>query len=224
MTTFDSLAEGLSTFTMEMKELQISLKYKKKKTLFLFDEIGRGTSADDGEAIAYATLDFLTSQENNSVTFFATHYHNLVPAISKFDNIQIKHMDCIPLPNNKIKFSRKLIDGPGDGSYGIIVAASCGVPDVLIRSAQNYNKIYAPLKRSRYNKKVEGIICPFCENNPVQETHHIVDQLQGKVESILINGVKKSINHPSNIIMICGSCHNKITRKELIVNTKRDIE
>lgn len=223
MTTFDSLAEGLSTFTMEMKELQISLKYKKKKTLFLFDEIGRGTSVDDGEALAYATLDYLSSQDNNSVTFFATHYHNLVPNISNFNNILIKHLDCVLLPNNKIKFSRKLTDGPGDGSYGIIVAASCGIPDSLIRSAQNYNKVFAPLKKSRYNTKIEGIICPFCETEPVQETHHIIDQKQGTVESIIVNGIKKSINHPSNLIMICGSCHNKITRGLLVLNTKREL-
>lgn len=215
MTTYDSLSEGLSTFTMEMKELYLALKYTNEKSLFLLDEIGRGTSVEDGEAIAYATLEFLSSRENKGVTFFATHYHNLVKEIKKHDNILIKHLDCYVNEKGKLKFSRILKDGEGTGSYGIDVAESCGLPKSLIRVAQNYNKKYAPLKFSHYNSKVMGIICPFCENEEVQETHHKINQKQGKVKSVIINGVKKSINHKSNIIMICGTCHNKITNEEM---------
>lgn len=215
MTTYDSLSEGLSTFTMEMKELYISLKYSDKKSLFLLDEIGRGTSVEDGEAIAYATLEFLSSQNNKSVTFFATHYHNLVDNIKKHDNILIKHLDCYLDNKGKLKFSRTLKDGAGSGSYGIDVAESCGLPKSLIRVAKNYNKKYAPLKISHYNNKVMGIICPLCETEEVQETHHKINQEQGKVKAVEINGVKKSINHKNNLIMICGTCHNKITNHEM---------
>lgn len=215
MTTFDSLSEGLSTFTMEMKELQIALKFNKKKALFLLDEIGRGTSVEDGEAIAFATLEYLSQSKNNSVAFFATHYHNLAPNISKYSNILVKNMDCWLDEKMKLVFSRKLKDGPGTGSYGIDVAASCGLPIELIRVARNYNKKYAPIKKSRYNSKVEGILCPVCEENPVQETHHIIDQKQGKVKEVEIRGVKRHVHHKENLIMICASCHHKITQGEI---------
>lgn len=217
MTTYDSLSEGLSTFTMEMKELSIALKHTKEKALFLFDEIGRGTSVEDGEAIAFATLEYLSNSKNKGLTFFATHYHDLVGKINTFENIEITHLECYIDEKGKLVFPRNLKSGAGSGSYGIEVAKSCGLPDSMIRVAQNYNKKYAPLKFSRYNKKVMGIICPFCEENPVQETHHKINQEQGKVKEIIINGIKKSINHKENLIMICGSCHNKITEKEMQV-------
>jgi DNA mismatch repair protein MutS len=220
MTTFDSLSEGLSTFTMEMKELQTSLKYRKKRTLFLFDEIGRGTSVEDGEAIAFATIDYLSHNDNNSVTFFATHYHNLYSNIENYKNVLVKNLDCFVDSRGKIKFSRVLKEGPGDGSYGIDVALSCGLPDDLIRVAKNYNKKYAPLKISRYNKNVHGVICPICNENPVQETHHIVDQKQGKVKKFIVNGKTISINNKDNLIMLCSNCHDKITKKEIILIEK----
>lgn len=215
MTTYDSLSEGLSTFTMEMKELQSALKFRKKRALFLLDEIGRGTSVEDGEAIAYATLDYLSQEKNNSVAFFATHYHGLGSKIGEFKNISIKNMDCWLDDKLKLKFSRKLKDGVGTGSYGIDVAASCGLPDSLVRIAQNYNKKYAPLKISRYNAQVEGIICPICNENAVQETHHVIDQKQGTVKSVVIRGITRHINHKENLIMICASCHHKITQEEI---------
>jgi DNA mismatch repair protein MutS len=215
MTTYDSLSEGLSTFTMEMKELQIALKYTKEKSLFLLDEIGRGTSVEDGEAIAYATLEYLSSKENKGVAFFATHYHNLVDEIKKLENVSIKHLDCHIDDNGKLQFSREIKDGAGSGSYGIDVADSCGLPKSLIRVAKNYNKKYAGLKFSHYNNKVMGIICPLCESEEVQETHHKINQKQGRVKAVVINGVRKNINHKNNLIMICGSCHNKITNKEM---------
>ena len=80
------------------------------------------------------------------------------------------------------------------------------------------------MKKSRYNSNVRGIICPLCDNNPVQETHHIIDQKQGQIKEVIINGIKKHINHKDNLMMICGSCHNKITRKEISIVRKRDVK
>ena len=220
MTTYDSLSEGLSTFTMEMKELKESLRYMNEKSLFLFDEIGRGTSVEDGESLAFATLDYLSKESNLGLTFFATHYHKLVPSIINYKNIEVCHMDTYLNEDGKLSFSRKLFEGKGSGSYGIEVAGSCGIPEEMIRVAKNYSKTYAPLKTSRYNSNVKGLICPICENNPVQETHHIIDQKQGRVKEVVIDGIKKHINHKDNLLMICGACHNKITRKELILNRK----
>lgn len=223
MTTYDSLSEGLSTFTMEMKELKESLNYTNKRSLFLFDEIGRGTSVEDGEAIAFATLDYLSKESNIGLTFFATHYHKMAPRLESLKNISIKNMETYIDSYGNLDFTRKLEDGVGDGSYGIDVALTCGLPPELVRIAKNYNKQYSGLKTSRYNTNVKGIICPICDNNPVQETHHIIDQKQGRIKEVIISGVKKNINHKDNLVMICGSCHNKITRKEIEIITKKDV-
>lgn len=219
MTTFDSLSEGFSTFTMEMKELQEALKHKDKKALFLFDEIGRGTSVKDGQAIAYATLAYLSQKENDALTLFATHYHDLVPELEKIKSIDIKHMECYADENGVLVFPRNLKDGEGTGSYGIEVASSL-LPKNLITIAKRYNSEYNPLKISNYNSVVKGTTCPICKSNPVQETHHIVEQMSGKVKSYKSKGVEKSINDKSNLVMICATCHEKITRKEMEITRK----
>lgn len=224
MSTYDNLSQGLSTFTMEMTELQVALKYYNKRSVFLFDEIGRGTSVEDGEAIAYATLAYLNKPENNSITLFATHYHNLVEAIAKISNLEIKHLSCYTTSEGNLIFSRKLSDGPGEGSYGIEVARSCGLPEEIIRIAQRYSQEIAPIKTSRYNSKVVGDICPICKENPVQQTHHLVEQKQGQVKQYEDQGAVKGINNASNLLMICSSCHEKITRGEIQVSKKLGIK
>lgn len=221
MTTYDQLSEGLSTFTMEMIELQLALKKVEEKTLFLFDEIGRGTSVEDGEALAFATLEYLRRKENKSLTLFATHYHKLFDNIKNFDNLIINHVHCEINENDEIVFYRKLMDGPGTGSYGIVVAKSCGLPEEIIRLAQNYNKKFGKTIQSRYNSSVIGSICPICNVNQVSETHHIVDQLQGKVKKFIVNGVTRDINDKANLILICPNCHDDVTQKKLHVEKRK---
>jgi len=68
---------------------------------------------------------------------------------------------------------------------------------------------------SRYNSSVVGSICPICNTNQVSETHHIVDQLQGKVKEIIVDGVKRSINDKANLILICPNCHDDITHNRV---------
>lgn len=221
MTSFDSLSEGLSTFTMEMTELQLALQYAQKRSIFLFDEIGRGTSVEDGEAIAYSTLVYLDKPEHHCLTLFATHYHGLFNEIKNFPRVTIQNVQCYANSLGQLVFSRKLIDGPGEGSYGIEVAKSCGLPEELIRVAQRYSQTISPLKHSNYNRKVKGTLCPICDENPVQQTHHLVEQHQGTVKDFVVNGAKKDINHQSNLIMICASCHEKITRGEITVTMKK---
>lgn len=223
MTTYDSLSEGLSTFTMEMIELQNALKRKSGKTLLLFDEIGRGTSVEDGEAIAFATLEYLNSSLNNSLTLFSTHYHSLYEHIKSNKNIIINHMSCQIEKNNTLIFSRKLENGPGSGSYGIMVAKSCGIPEEITRLAENYRNNYKKLIVSRYNSSIQGTLCEICHKEQAQETHHLIEQHQGKIEKIVLNGVEKNINDKGNLVLICGSCHRKITNNKIKITKKKII-
>jgi DNA mismatch repair protein MutS len=221
MTTYDQLSEGLSTFTMEMVELQSALKKMNENALFLFDEIGRGTSVEDGEAIAFATLEYLRKESSNSLTLFATHYHTLYDNIKEFLNIQVKHLHCEINEKEEVIFHRQLMNGPGSGSYGIVVAKSCGLPEEMIRLAKNYSKDNKKMVISRYNSSITGSICPICNENQVHETHHLIDQKQGKVEEVIIDGVKKDVNDKANLLLICSQCHTKITLNKIQIEKKK---
>lgn len=220
MASFDSLSDGLSTFTLEMFELQSALKFRDKKSLFLFDEIGRGTSVEDGEAIAYGTLVYLDNSVNKAITLFATHYHSLVDDIQKLESVSLQNVSCHTDEKGDLVFERKLKAGPGNGSYGVEVAKSCGLPGEIIRVAKRYNQNHFKLKSSRYNKALEGTVCELCKENPFQQTHHIVEQKQGKIKKILKNNEIKNINDKSNLVMLCATCHEMITRGEIEITRK----
>lgn len=214
MATFDSLSEGLSTFTMEMTELEGALKRANERSLLLFDEIGRGTSVEDGEAIAYGVLDFLNSNEVSALTLFATHYHSLYSEIKDFKKLGVQHFEC-EMNGSELIFSRTLKAGPGNGSYGLMVAKSCGVPESIIRTSENYKRKYHPLIESRYNKKIKGSLCELCKKTEAQETHHIVEQKNGKVKEIEISSLKRSVHNEQNLVLLCGTCHRRVTTEKL---------
>lgn len=74
----DSLALGTSTFLEEMSETGAILRTATERSLVVLDELGRGTSTQDGQAIAAAVLEHLVS-ETRALTLFVTHF----PAIAR---------------------------------------------------------------------------------------------------------------------------------------------
>jgi DNA mismatch repair protein MutS len=72
----DELAQGRSTFMVEMTELANILHTATEESLVILDEVGRGTATYDGISIAWAATEYLHN-EVRAKTLFATHYHEL---------------------------------------------------------------------------------------------------------------------------------------------------
>ena len=72
----DDLISGQSTFMVEMTEANDALQRATKRSLVLFDEIGRGTATYDGMALAGAIVQYLHDEVGAKV-LFATHFHEL---------------------------------------------------------------------------------------------------------------------------------------------------
>ncbi|OPX79838.1 MAG: DNA-binding protein MutS2 [Methanosaeta sp. PtaB.Bin039] len=129
----DDLVLGQSTFMVEMSELAHILKTATSKSLILLDEIGRGTSTFDGLSIAWAVTEFIHNRIG-AKTIFATHYHQITqlgctPGVVNF-NMAVQEQ------GSEIIFLRRVVPGATDRSYGIQVARLAGVPDQVIRRAE----------------------------------------------------------------------------------------
>ncbi len=148
----DNLAQGRSTFMVEMTETARILRQAGKRSLIILDEIGRGTSTYDGMALAWAVVENLAHKGDQGVrTLFATHFHELteleasIPGIRNF-NIAVKEW------KGDVIFLRRMVPGPADRSYGIEVARLAGVPRPVIQRAR---ELLADLERKseRLHKK-----------------------------------------------------------------------
>lgn len=129
----DNLAQGLSTFMVEMTETAEMIKNAGPKALLILDEVGRGTSTYDGLSLAQALLEHFLKTKVSSI-FFATHYHELTKLSDQFSQIKNAHMSVIER-KNEIQFLHTLKSGPAQKSYGIQVARLAGVPKSVIDRA-----------------------------------------------------------------------------------------
>lgn len=132
----DDLASGSSTFMVEMNEVAEILRTATKKSLIVFDEIGRGTSTFDGMSIARAVLEYAADKRKlGAKTLFATHYHELTELENEVSGVNNYNISVKKRGDN-ITFLRRIVRGCADGSYGIEVAKLAGVPDSVVERAK----------------------------------------------------------------------------------------
>jgi DNA mismatch repair protein MutS len=82
----DNLAQGQSTFMVEMSEAALILNQATERSLVILDEVGRGTSTFDGIAIAWALTEYL-SEVVGARTLFATHYAELTQLAQELPSV-----------------------------------------------------------------------------------------------------------------------------------------
>ncbi len=131
----DNLAEGESTFLVEMNETASILNNATAQSLILFDEVGRGTSTFDGMSIAWSLVEHLHDTADVAAkTMFATHYHELnelTSSLARVRNFRI----LVEEHDGRVIFLRKLVEGGADHSFGIEVARMAGLPSNVIERA-----------------------------------------------------------------------------------------
>ena len=125
---------------VEMNEANYAISNATSNSLILFDELGRGTATFDGMALAQAIIEYI----HNSVhakTLFSTHYHELTDLENNLKNLKNVHVSAKEEDGNII-FLHKIKDGSIDKSYGIHVASLAGLPNPLIKRANQILSIY----------------------------------------------------------------------------------
>ena len=133
----DNLARGESTFYVEMSETAHILHQMTRRSLVILDEIGRGTATYDGLSLAWAITEHLSAADGpRPRAIFATHYHELtdlerdLPGLVNF-RLDVKEWE------GRIVFMHAVVPGRSDKSYGIHVARLAGLPEGVLRRAQD---------------------------------------------------------------------------------------
>ena len=136
----DDLVAGRSTFMVEMLETAAILKQATARSLVILDEVGRGTSTNDGLAIAQASMEYLYD-EVGCRTLFATHFHELADAAADMPQALCMAMDAATGRHDEM-FAYKVKVGRAGQSYGLKVAARAGMPaSVLSRAAELVSRV-----------------------------------------------------------------------------------
>jgi DNA mismatch repair protein MutS len=144
----DELAQGRSTFMVEMQELSNILHSATEESLVILDEVGRGTATYDGISIAWAATEYLHNHVR-AKTLFATHYHELTGLADHLDRVHNVHV-AADERDGDVTFLRTVEDGATDRSYGIHVADLAGVPNPVVSRARTV------LDRLREEKAIEA--------------------------------------------------------------------
>ena len=136
----DDVARGESTFMVEMLETAAILRGATRRSLILFDEVGRGTSTYDGLAIARAIVEHLHARpERAAKTLFATHYHEMTALAQALPRVRNQSV-AVTEQEGSVVFLHRIVDGGADRSYGIHVAELAGMPAPVIERAREVLK------------------------------------------------------------------------------------
>ena len=139
----DNISSGESTFMIEMNEASDILNNLSNRSLVLFDELGRGTSTYDGISIAWAIVEYIHQHPRfKAKTLFATHYHELNEMEKTFPRIRNYHVS-VREAEGKVILLRKLEKGGTEHSFGIHVAKMAGMPQSILKRA---NQILAQME------------------------------------------------------------------------------
>ncbi|MDD7304270.1 MAG: DNA mismatch repair protein MutS [Bacteroidaceae bacterium] len=150
----DNISMGESTFMVEMNEAANILNNISERSLVLFDELGRGTSTYDGISIAWAILEYLhENTRGHARTLFATHYHELNEMANTYQRIHNQNVS-VAESNGRIVFMRTLKPGGSEHSFGIHVAKLAGMPQEIVRRA---NEVLAQLEQEK-DREIGGRI------------------------------------------------------------------
>lgn len=185
----DNLAQGESTFMVEMNEAASILNNMTSQSLVILDEIGRGTSTYDGISIAMAIVEYMhNGTKARPKVLFATHYHELNELERRLERVKNFNVSVKEV-GKKVLFLRKLVPGGTEHSFGIHVAKMAGMPSVVVNRAK---EILTKLEdsHSTESKSVRSAKKSSIENMQLsffQLDDPVLEQVKEEIEGIDID-------------------------------------
>ncbi|XP_018545467.1 mutS protein homolog 4 [Lates calcarifer] len=136
----DDFETNCSTFMLEMKEISYIIHNVSDRSLIIIDELGRGTSAEEGIGICHSVCEFLLSLK--AFTLFATHFLELCQLESLYPNVENQHMEVQHTRSGdtgaeSVLYTYLLYRGCSEERhYGLRAAEMTALPSGLIQEAK----------------------------------------------------------------------------------------
>ncbi|KAJ9609929.1 MutS protein 1 [Cladophialophora chaetospira] len=132
----DDLFRDQSTFMVEMLETAAILKHATPRSFVIMDEVGRGTTPEDGTAVGYASLHHLY-YVNKCRTLFATHFHALADMTHDWPRLACYCTDVLEDEGGSFTFMHRLKKGINRQSHALKVAKLAGMPPSALKVAED---------------------------------------------------------------------------------------
>ncbi|GJE94158.1 MutS family DNA mismatch repair protein [Phanerochaete sordida] len=140
----DDMEKSLSTFANEMASSAMILGLATADSLVLIDELGRGTSPNEGVGISHAIAEHLIKLR--AYVFFATHFNELVTTLSRQPSVVNLHLSVQKTrhttTNFGMRFEYRIMDGAQENMshYGLDLARLADLPADVISEARRVSE------------------------------------------------------------------------------------
>lgn len=155
----DNLASDQSTFMVEMMETANILRMATPRSFVVMDEIGRGTTPEDGSAVAFAALEYL-ARVSRCRGLFATHFHDVADMAAEAglcvegergdgkatgEEMGVVETYCTDVEEDDdggFVYVHRLRKGVNRRSHALKVARLAGLPEAAIQTASRVLERY----------------------------------------------------------------------------------
>ena len=211
----DNMYKAMSSFMVEMTELNSIIQLADKHSIVVGDEMCKGTEDLSATSLVAGAIHWML--EKNIQFIFATHLHKLADISFIKDKVNICHLKTEYVEKiDKIVYNRKLEKGSGDSLYGIEIAKQIlRCPEIIYKANETRvellgdNKSFVNKKKSRYNSKVYVDVCKSCGSNKNLHTHHIIHQCENRTFK----------HNKNNLMTLCQKCHEDVHTNKLLIES-----
>ncbi|MFY9143198.1 MutS-related protein, partial [Sulfuricurvum sp.] len=189
----DNVAKSLSTFGVEMLELNTVFSRATSRSLILGDEISHGTETLSAVAIVASTI--MELSQKGALFLMTTHLHQLsmISELSRLREVVNLHLSVhYNAENDRLIYDRILKPGRGSSVYGLEFAESLHMDPHFLQNAkrlrENLAKEYDVLElgnQKEYIKRYREVVaseCVICgalvrnrqKSSAAKEHHHLI--------------------------------------------------
>lgn len=229
----DDMFRALSSFTLEISEMNNIYNDIDNNSIILCDELCKGSEITSSTAIVAASIMFLLEKKARFI--ITSHLHellNLNKIKQAVDNLFLKiyHLSVDIDKDDNIKFNRKLQNGSGLSSYGLLVAKNMIKNNNIIDMAYEFkneilkmdgiNTNIVNSKISRYNNNFYVNMCSICNSTEKLEVHHILQQKNFNNDGFNNENLKILKDSESNLAVLCQKCHDDLHGGKIKIKRK----